>query len=126
MLRQAATTITVDTRGRGLFEITSDVSVWLADTGVSDGLLTLLLRHTSASLLIHENADSDVRADLDRVFSRLVPDGDRHPWLIERLLVFGPTGRRHSGIRYVSPQQRHAGDDKAILAARHALYTQAR
>jgi secondary thiamine-phosphate synthase enzyme len=76
MLRQAATTITVDTRGRGLFEITSDVSVWLAGTEVEDGLLTLFLRHTSASLLIQENADPDVRADLERFFSRLVPDGD--------------------------------------------------
>lgn len=76
MLRQAATTITIGTRGRGLFEITSDISAWVAETGISDGLLTLFLRHTSASLLIQENADPDVRADLDRFFSRLVPDGD--------------------------------------------------
>ncbi len=76
MLRQAAATITVDTRGRGLFEITSDICGWVADTGISDGLLTLFLRHTSAGLLIQENADPDVRADLDRFFGRLVPDGD--------------------------------------------------
>jgi len=76
MLRQTATTITIGTRGRGLFEITSDTSAWVAETGINDGLLTLFLRHTSASLLIQENADPDVRADLDRFFSRLVPDGD--------------------------------------------------
>ena len=68
--------MTVNTRGRGLFEITSDISQWVVDTGISDGLLTLFLRHTSASLLIQENADPDVRADLDRFFGRLVPDGD--------------------------------------------------
>jgi secondary thiamine-phosphate synthase enzyme len=48
----------------------------VAGTHISDGLLTLFVRHTSASLLIQENADPDVRADLDRFFARLVPDGD--------------------------------------------------
>ena len=48
----------------------------MAGSGIDDGLLTLFLRHTSASLLIQENADPDVRADLERFFSRLVPDGD--------------------------------------------------
>jgi secondary thiamine-phosphate synthase enzyme len=76
MLRQPAATITADTRGRGLFEITSDIGGWVADTDISDGLLTLFLRHASAGLLIQENADPDVRADLDRFFGRLVPDGD--------------------------------------------------
>ncbi len=76
MLRQTASTITIDTRGRGLFEITSDIFGWVLGTRISNGLLTLFLRHTSASLLIQENADPDVRADLDRFFARLVPDGD--------------------------------------------------
>jgi secondary thiamine-phosphate synthase enzyme len=76
MLRQTSSTLAFDTLGRGLFEITSDVSEWVAETDMSDGLLTLFLRHTSASLLIQENADPDVRADLDRFFARLVPDGD--------------------------------------------------
>ena len=76
MLRQAAATIVVNTRGRGLFKITSDILVWVAGTEISDGLLTLFLRHTSASLLVQENADPDVRGDLNRFFSRLVPDGD--------------------------------------------------
>jgi secondary thiamine-phosphate synthase enzyme len=76
MLRQTSSTFAFDTLGRGLYEITSDTFEWVADTGISDGLLTLFLRHTSASLLIQENADADVRADLDRFFGRLVPDGD--------------------------------------------------
>lgn len=76
MLRQAFHELTLTTRGRGLYEFTSDVSAWLARQGFQQGLLTLHLRHTSASLLIQENADPDVRADLDRFFARLVPDGD--------------------------------------------------
>jgi secondary thiamine-phosphate synthase enzyme len=75
-LRQHATTLAVQTPGRGLHEITSQVEAWLAGTDLRDGLLVLFLRHTSASLLVQENADPDVRADLDRFFARLVPDGD--------------------------------------------------
>ena len=75
-LRQHATTLVVETPGRGLVEITRRVAEWLASTGVRDGLLVLFLRHTSASLLVQENADPSVRADLDRFFARLVPDGD--------------------------------------------------
>ncbi len=76
MLRQLGTTISVHTKGRGLHEITSDVQGWVAASGFDDGLLTVFVRHTSASLLIQENADPDVRGDLDRFFARLVPDGD--------------------------------------------------
>lgn len=76
MLRQTASTLTIDTRGRGLVEITSDVAAWVAGTDITAGLLTLFLRHTSASLLVQENADPAVRGDLDRFFARLVPDGD--------------------------------------------------
>ncbi len=57
--------------------ITGEVSQWLDGTGIRTGLCTLHLRHTSASLLIQENADPDVRRDLEAFFSRLVPDGDR-------------------------------------------------
>jgi len=67
----------VSTRGRGFYEITDDVAGWLSKKGFQNGLLTLHLRHTSASLLIQENADPDVRRDLESFFSRLVPDGDR-------------------------------------------------
>src|ERR1700751_4241246 len=76
MLRQASTTLTVDTRGRSLVDFTRGVAAWVAQSGFETGLLTLFVRHTSASLLIQENADPDVRGDLDRFFTRLVPDGD--------------------------------------------------
>lgn len=76
MLRQSSTTLPIDTRGRGLVEFTRPVQDWVAQSGVQTGLLTLFVRHTSASLLIQENADPNVRADLDRFFARLVPDGD--------------------------------------------------
>ena len=76
MMRQASTTFAIETRGRGLVEFTRPVTAWVAQSGLETGLLTLFVRHTSASLLIQENADPDVRADLDRFFARLVPDGD--------------------------------------------------
>lgn len=77
MLRQATTQFTIPTRGRGLYEFTSMVVQWLARENLHTGLLTLHIRHTSASLLIQENADPDVRRDLEAFFARLVPDGDR-------------------------------------------------
>ena len=64
------------TRGRGFTDITPLVTQWVRASGMADGLLTLFIRHTSASLVVQENADPDVRADLDRLFARLVPDGD--------------------------------------------------
>ncbi len=66
----------VRTRGRGLVPITRDVETWLAQQRITAGLLTLFVQHTSASLLIQENADPDVLADLERFFARLVRDGD--------------------------------------------------
>jgi len=76
MLRQVLHELTIPTRGRGLHEFTREVAAWIAKCGFKEGLLTLHLRHTSASLLIQENADPDVRADLERFFARLAPDGD--------------------------------------------------
>ncbi len=76
MLHQRVTTLTIPTPGRGLVEITRPITQWLAGGSIDEGLLTVFVRHTSASLLIQENADPDVRADLDRFFARLVPDGD--------------------------------------------------
>ena len=75
-MRQALHELTVSTKGRGLYEITEKVSNWIGQNHFQDGLLTLHVRHTSASLLIQENADPDVQADLERFFARLVPDGD--------------------------------------------------
>ncbi|WP_445501298.1 secondary thiamine-phosphate synthase enzyme YjbQ [Microvirga sp. G4-2] len=63
----------VDTDGQGLVEITEAVSRWVFGTGILHGLLTIFCRHTSASLLIQENADPDVRLDLMVAFDRLAP-----------------------------------------------------
>jgi secondary thiamine-phosphate synthase enzyme len=76
MLRQALHEIKIPTRGRGLYEFTGKVEEWVRQNKFQDGLVTLHLRHTSASLLIQENADPDVRRDLEAFFARLVPDGD--------------------------------------------------
>jgi secondary thiamine-phosphate synthase enzyme len=75
-MRQAHTLLAVDTRGRGLHEITPRIAGWVAQAGLRSGLLTAFVRHTSASLLIQENADPGVQRDLERFFARLVPDGD--------------------------------------------------
>jgi secondary thiamine-phosphate synthase enzyme len=76
MLRQSFHELAIATRGRGFYEFTREVEGWLAENKFKDGLLTLHLRHTSASLLIQENADPDVRRDLEAFFRRLAPDGD--------------------------------------------------
>jgi len=70
-LSQAFHTLSVDTRGPGLVMI--KVGAWLCDIGAADGLLTLFIRHTSASLLIQENADPDVHVDLVHALERLAP-----------------------------------------------------
>jgi secondary thiamine-phosphate synthase enzyme len=75
-MRQVFHDFRLATRGRGLYEFTDAVAEWLSTQDLTSGLLTLHLRHTSASLLIQENADPDVRRDLEVFFSRLVRDGD--------------------------------------------------
>ncbi|WP_323763278.1 secondary thiamine-phosphate synthase enzyme YjbQ [Marinovum sp.] len=70
------TTFTIATRGPGLYEFTREVAQWVARSEPRDGLLTLLIRHTSASLLIQENADPEVQGDLRAFFHRLVPPAD--------------------------------------------------
>ena len=69
--------IDVATRGRGTYDITRAVADAVAASGVGDGLATVYIHHTSASLIVSENADVAVRKDLDAFFLRLVPDGDR-------------------------------------------------
>ena len=76
MLRQSLHELRIPTRGRGLYEFTDQVAAWVSQNSFKNGLLTLHLRHTSAFLLIQENADPDVRRDLEKFFARLVPDGD--------------------------------------------------
>jgi secondary thiamine-phosphate synthase enzyme len=76
MLRQEIQEIGISTSGRGLYEFTQQVSEILRKSKLSNGLATLHIQHTSASLLIQENADPEVRRDLERFFKRLAPDGD--------------------------------------------------
>lgn len=75
-MRQALHEISVPTRGKGLYDFTAAVRGWVHQSGVREGLLTLYIRHTSASLLIQENYDPTVQTDLERFFDRLVPEGD--------------------------------------------------
>ncbi len=73
-MRQATHVFRVETRGRGLIEITGAAADWLSGQGIATGLLTLFCRHTSASLTIQENASPDVRADLEAALERLAPE----------------------------------------------------
>ena len=75
-MKQHQQTLTVATRGQDLIEITRDVAAVVSAAGISTGLCTIFCRHTSASLVIQENADPDVRRDLLAFFKRLVPEGD--------------------------------------------------
>lgn len=76
-MRQAAGTIEFETRRQGLLDITDAVRRWTADQGIKQGLLTLFCRHTSASLLIQENAAPAARADLEAYFARIAPEDPR-------------------------------------------------
>ena len=76
-MRQASHRFSRRTPGRGLFDITDEVARWVSAQGIAEGLLTLFVPHTSASLTIQENADPDVVRDLDTFFSRLAPDDVR-------------------------------------------------
>jgi secondary thiamine-phosphate synthase enzyme len=70
------TVFTVRTSGPGLYEFSSEVARFVRDSGLREGLLTLFVQHTSCSLLVQENADPDVRRDLQEFFRRLVPSSD--------------------------------------------------
>jgi secondary thiamine-phosphate synthase enzyme len=76
MMKQSVQEIVIPTRGRGFYEFTDQVAEQVSLSGLRIGLATLHLQHTSASLLIQENADPEVRRDLERFFARLAPDGD--------------------------------------------------
>lgn len=79
-MRQAMDTLTIETEGQGLVEFTRQVRDFVMRSGVTDGLLTIFVRHTSCSLIIQENADPDVQTDLLGFFRRLVPEG--MDWLV--------------------------------------------
>lgn len=76
-MRQHHHTFDISARGKGLYDFTAEVARWVAASGIRDGLLTLFVRHTSASLVIQENADPDVQSDLERFLARLVPEHDQ-------------------------------------------------
>ena len=73
-MRQAQTVLAIETRGKGLSEITREVVAWVEKQNMTGGLLTLFCRHTSASLIIQENADPDVRTDLLSYFEDIAPE----------------------------------------------------
>ena len=75
-MKQTEFQFSVSTKGRGIYAISNKVGSWVQNQNIRSGLLTLFIPHTSASLLIQENVDSNVLKDLDRFFNRLVPDGD--------------------------------------------------
>jgi secondary thiamine-phosphate synthase enzyme len=75
-VRQSQHEFTISTRGKGLTEFTDQARAFVRESGIATGLLTVYCCHTSASLLIQENADRDVQRDLIAFFKRLVPDGD--------------------------------------------------
>ena len=77
-MRQASHRVAIETRGKGLTEITGEVARWLAGTDIRTGLLTVFCRHTSCSLVIQENADPDVRTDLEAFFERIAPESGRY------------------------------------------------
>lgn len=79
-MQQAVDTLTIQTQGQGLYEFTRAVRQFVTAADVATGLLTTYVRHTSCSLLIQENADPDVKTDLDGFFRRLVPEG--MDWLV--------------------------------------------
>ena len=75
-MKQASQTLAIRTSGRHFYDVTQKVLDWVNESDFKEGLLTLYVQHTSASLLINENYDSDVLVDLESFFERLVPDGD--------------------------------------------------
>ena len=76
-MKQSAHEIVVSTRGKGLYDFTDQVADWVGSSGISTGLLTVFIQHTSASLTIQENADPDVIADLKDFFERMVPEDNK-------------------------------------------------
>lgn len=86
LLRQAQRAITVDSRGKGLHEFTAAVGAFVRESGIAEGLLTVFVQHTSASLVIQENADPDVVQDLNDFFARIAPEDNR----LYRHTVEGP------------------------------------
>jgi secondary thiamine-phosphate synthase enzyme len=77
-MEQRSDELRISTPGQGFSDVTRDLEGWLAGLGAQEGLLTVFIRHTSASLVIQENADPDVLADLHDAFGRLAPEDARY------------------------------------------------
>ena len=77
-MKQSVQNLEIPTRGPGLYEITSTINEWIRKQQMQTGLLTIFCRHTSASLLIQENADPTVRNDIEAYFDRLAPEGGEY------------------------------------------------
>ena len=82
MIHQSTTSLEIATRGAGLYEFTSDLRRFVTQSRIQAGLVTAYCRHTSASLLIQENADPDVQTDLNEFFRRIAPEG--MDWIVHR------------------------------------------
>ncbi|MFL5284128.1 MAG: secondary thiamine-phosphate synthase enzyme YjbQ [Rhodopila sp.] len=82
-MKQALHTLQVRTTGQDLYDITQPIRTWVGQQGIDTGLLTIWCRHTSASLIVQENADPDVRADLLDFFRRVVPEGAGYRHTVE-------------------------------------------
>ena len=76
MHRMKQNTLNIETKGRGTYEISNDIQNIIDESNISTGLCHLFLQHTSASLILCENADATVRADLEKFMARIAPDGD--------------------------------------------------
>ena len=79
-MKQAQHMLTIRAQGQGLLEITREIATWVAEQDVAEGLLSVFIRHTSASILIQENADPNVQRDLEIFMAKLVPE-DPHAYL---------------------------------------------
>ncbi len=80
LMKQAQHMLTLRAQGQGLLEITREIATWVAEQDVAEGLLSVFIRHTSASILIQENADPNVQRDLEIFMAKLVPE-DPHAYL---------------------------------------------
>lgn len=78
MIRQAVTMLTIETDRQGMIEVTDRIDRWVADQAMRDGLLTIFCRHSSASLLIQENAAPAARRDLEAYFARIAPESSAY------------------------------------------------
>ncbi len=91
-MKQAHHLLTLRAQNQGLLEITREIAAWVAEQNIGEGLLTVFIRHTSASILIQENADPNVQRDLETFLAQLVPE-DPHAYRHDSERPDAPTSR---------------------------------